>query len=161
MKILLPVLLLSVATNGLQAQLVSRERLARMEQGVQAAAAVAEPWLGLMDAGRVDEAWAQVSTVLKRDPSTAWMATLKPQTGAPYSVVRREVLALQQSFVRPPYTFPEFVRFDFTVLYNNEVLGGEELIVVKDVDGVWRVGAYARRAGPMQNIPGNPPGTNY
>ena len=31
--------------------------------------------------------------------------------------------------VRPPFTFPEYVRFDFAVRYNNETIGGEELIV--------------------------------
>jgi hypothetical protein len=160
MNCILPCLLLGVSATQLDAQLVSRERLAKMDQGITAATAVAEPWLGLMDAGRVDEAWAQVAVVLRRDSSTAWMATLRPQTGNPYTVVGREVLTLQQSFVRPPFTFPEFVRFEFAVRYNNETLGGEELIVVHDVDGVWRVAAYARRPGPPQNIPGNPPGTN-
>jgi len=161
MKRLLPGLLLCVAVAPLDAQLVSRERLARMDQGIQAAAAVAEPFLALMDAGRVDEAWAQVAVVLRRDSSTAWQATLLPRVGMPYTVVGREVLSLQQTFIRPPYTFPEYVRFDFAVRYNNETLGGEELVVVRDMDGIWRVANYARRPGPMQNIPGNPPGTNY
>jgi hypothetical protein len=161
MNCFLPCLLLAVSVAPLDAQLVSRDRLARMDQGITAAAAVAEPWLALMDAGRVDEAWAQVAVTLRRDSSTAWLAKLRPQAGIPYTVVGREVLTLQQSFVRPPFTFPEYVRFEFAVRYNNETLGGEELTVVRDGDGVWRVAAYARRPGPLQNIPGNPPGTNY
>ena len=161
MNSILPCLLLAVTAARLDAQLVSRERLSRMDQGITAAALVAEPWLALMDAGRVDEAWAQVSVVLRRDSSTAWLAKLRPQGGIPYTVVGREVLTLQQSFVRPPFAFPEYVRFEFAVRYNNETLGGEELTVVRDADGIWRVAAYARRPGPLQNIPGNPPGTNY
>jgi hypothetical protein len=52
------------------------------------------------------------------------------------------------------------VRFEFAVKYNNETLGGEKLVVVRDQDGTWRIGNYARRAGPYQAIPGDPPGTD-
>ena len=79
MKNIIPCLLLAVTATRLDAQLVSRERLARMDQGITAAALVAGPWLALMDAGRVDEAWAQVSVVQRRDSSTAWMAKLRPR----------------------------------------------------------------------------------
>ena len=51
MNSILPCLLLAVTVAKLDAQLVSRDRLARMDQGISAAALVAEPWLGLALSG--------------------------------------------------------------------------------------------------------------
>jgi hypothetical protein len=105
--------------------------------------AAADAWLKLLDAGKYDECWAQMSSFAKSAaPQTAFVSGLKPFRDPLGSLVSRKVQSKQYATSLPGAPDGEYVVIQFQASFAKKQTAIETVTPMKDADGTWRVSGY-------------------
>lgn len=101
--------------------------------------ALAEGWLGLIDAERFAESWEGLSAELKaKYPKQAWQATVQPLLGKAGRLKSRKLRSVE-------YSDPtaDTVAVDFESSFAKASHASETVILKLEADGKWRVASYS------------------
>ena len=111
-----------------------------------AAGRAADQWLKLVGEGQYDKTWDEGSQLLKAAVSrTGWSSGLKETCEARGPVVSRELLGseyLPKHEYSAAKAVVDAVIFSYRTTFQKKAASKEQLAVVRDADGVWRVYLY-------------------
>lgn len=111
----------------------------KTDQGV----AAAKTWLGLVDAKKYNESWAEAAPFFKESVSEdVWVKMVSSVRGPLGEVKSRELLAAQFATVLPGAPAGEYVVIQFKTAFQNKPAAVETVTPMKDDKGVWRVSGY-------------------
>ena len=116
---------------------------AQEEVDVRPASAAAESWLGLVDAGRYGESWAQGAATFKGAISRVdWETAAQQARGSVGGLVKRKIRSARHALSLPNAPAGEYVVIQNDVTFENRPLAAETVTVMKQPDGSWRVAGY-------------------
>jgi hypothetical protein len=105
--------------------------------------AAANQWLGLIDAGKYDDAWANSADEIKSIGPKEGFAKMMEQTRAPLGKEISRSVADKAYAKDPQNASPgEYVQAHFHASFENAKSATETIIVKKQADGSWKVGQY-------------------
>ena len=107
------------------------------------AVSAAKNWLGLVDAGKYSESWAQAAELFRNAVSQAqWeqsLAAVRKPLGA---LISREVLSAVPMKQLPGAPDGDYVVIQFKTSFSNKKETVETVTPMKEKDGSWRVSGY-------------------
>ena len=107
------------------------------------ALALAENWLGLVDAEEFAQSWEQASIMFKRAvPKEQWVNTLQNSRSGFGKVIDREVKSVKYTKTLPGAPDGEYVVILFNTSFQNKEQAVETITPMRDSDGQWRVSGY-------------------
>jgi Protein of unknown function (DUF4019) len=114
------------------------------EDATKDGVAAAISWLGLVDAGKYDDAWAASADEIKTVGPKEAFAKMMEQTRAPLGKELSRAVK-DKGYAKDPQNAPpgEYVQIHFTGSFENAKSATELVIVKKQPDGVWKVGQYS------------------
>jgi hypothetical protein len=114
------------------------------EDATKNGVAAAISWLGLVDAGKYDDAWAASADEIKTVGPKEAFAKMMEQTRAPLGKELSRAVK-DKGYAKDPQNAPpgEYVQIHFTGSFENAKSATELVIVKKQPDGVWKVGQYS------------------
>jgi hypothetical protein len=105
--------------------------------------AAASTWLGLVDAGKYDDAWATSADEIKTAGPKEGFAKMMAQTRAPLGKETARTVKDKIYAKDPPNaSLGEYVQIHFNSSFENANSTIELVTVKKQPDGVWKVGQY-------------------
>ncbi len=109
----------------------------------QAARAVAEDYLRLVDSGRYAESWEVSANFFKNlVPKARWVGQLKEFRPPLGRVLNREVLGAQYTQSLPGAPEGHYVVVRFATAFDNQPEALETVTPMLESDGLWRVSGY-------------------
>jgi hypothetical protein len=113
------------------------------EDATKAGIAAANQWLGLIDAGKYDDAWASSADEIKNIGPKEGFAKSMEQTRAPLGKEISRTVADKAYAKDPQNASPgEYVQAHFHASFENAKSATETIIVKKQPDATWKVGLY-------------------
>ena len=114
------------------------------EDATKDGVAAAISWLGLVDAGKYDDAWAASADEIKTVGPKEAFAKMMEQTRAPLGKELSRAVK-DKGYAKDPQNAPpgEYVQIHFIGSFENAKSATELVIVKKQPDGVWKVGQYS------------------
>jgi hypothetical protein len=114
------------------------------EDATKDGVAAAISWLGLVDAGKYDDAWAASADEIKSVGPKEAFAKMMEQTRAPLGKELSRAVKDRGYAKDPQNALPgEYVQIHFTASFENAKSATELIIVKQQPDGVWKVGQYS------------------
>ena len=103
----------------------------------------AEAWLALVDDGAYAESWKTAANLFKKAVTEEqWQGMLKTVRDPLGKLKERSLKAATPTKTPPGAPAGEYIVFDFSTTFANKAAAGERVTVMKDTDGMWRVGGY-------------------
>lgn len=114
------------------------------EDATKDGVAAATEWLGLIDAGKYDDAWAKSADEIKNIGPKEGFAKTMEQTRAPLGKEISRTVA-DKNYAKDPQNAPpgEYVQAHFHASFENAKSATELVILKKYPDGSWKVGQYS------------------
>jgi len=105
--------------------------------------AAANEWLGLIYAGKYDDAWANSADEIKNIGPKEGFAKMMEQTRSPLGKESSRTVADKAYAKDPQNASPgEYVQAHFHASFENAKSATETIILKKQPDGSWKVGQY-------------------
>ena len=109
-----------------------------------AAQAAAEKWLALVDAGKYDESWQEMSAPFKKEVSKRkWKSTIEEIRKSPGRAVSRKLKSAEYTKELPGAPEGEYVVTKFDTAFEHKPAAVETVTLVLGQDLIWRVSSYA------------------
>lgn len=118
------------------------------QQGPEdAAQAIGESWLKIVDAGNYGESWDEAATVFKGAVTKEQWAGAASGARAPLGNLVSRTLASRQITDQPPPGAPagKYAILRYTTAFANAAATNELVVLILDGDRGWRVGGYTVR----------------
>jgi Protein of unknown function (DUF4019) len=112
-----------------------------------AAQAVGESWVKIVDAGNYGESWDEAATVFKTAVTKEQWASAAANARGPLGTLTSRTLASRQVTDQPPPGAPagKYAILRYTTAFANAPAVNEMVVLILDGDRGWRVGGYTVR----------------
>ena len=119
------------------------EEAAKAGAAVTSAVAVAQSWLGTVDAADYARSWQQAAAAFKTAATQAqWEASLKTARTPLGKVLSRKALTAMYATSLPGAADGQYLVIQFETSFENKKDAVETVTPMKDADGKWRVSGY-------------------
>jgi hypothetical protein len=104
----------------------------------------AKKWLALVDAGKSEESWQEMSAPFKKEVSKRkWKSTIGEIRKSPGKVVSRKLKSAEYTKELPGAPEGEYVVAKFDTAFEHKPAAVETATLVLGQDLIWRVSSYA------------------
>ena len=118
---------------------------AQMRDNEKPALAAAEKWLVLVDAGNSKDSWAEASSLFKDSVKPdQWAQTMNSVRKPLGKLVSRKASQLIHMTSFPGAPDGQYIVIHFNTSFENMKTAKEEVVMMMDKDGQWRVSGYHR-----------------
>jgi len=117
--------------------------IAQQSGDIEDAERAARDWLKLTDSGQYAASWEKASSFFRAAITAEdWEQSLQGARPAYGALQVRELGSASYATTLPGAPDGEYVVFEFNARFENKAAAVETVTVMKDIDGVWRVGGY-------------------